>query len=72
MMTVSELVGFEIAPLAPQFFGNAGEEHMERYGIQLIGYDMTKAAAKALFERPTTSLKMLMSLNCTIVSLQVN
>lgn len=24
---------------------------MERYGIQLIGYDMTKAAAKALFEK---------------------
>ena len=27
-----ELRGFENAPPAPQFFGNAGREHMERYG----------------------------------------
>jgi acetyl-CoA acetyltransferase len=27
-----ELRGFEAAPPAPQFFGNAGREHMDRYG----------------------------------------
>ncbi len=27
-----ELRGFENAPAAPQFFGNAGREHMEKYG----------------------------------------
>ncbi len=30
--TMVELRGFAQAPAAPQFFGNAGREHMERYG----------------------------------------
>ena len=30
--TMMELRGFEKSPVAPQIFGNAGREHMERYG----------------------------------------
>jgi sterol carrier protein 2 len=29
-----ELRGFAQAPVAPQFFGNAGREHMEKYGTK--------------------------------------
>lgn len=32
MMTMAELRGFETGPPAAQIFGNAGREHMERYG----------------------------------------
>lgn len=32
MLEMSELVGFSAAPPAAQLFGNAGEEHMKRYG----------------------------------------
>jgi len=32
IMTMGELRGFESAPPAAQIFGNAGREHMERYG----------------------------------------
>ncbi|MEW6268918.1 MAG: lipid-transfer protein [Thermodesulfobacteriota bacterium] len=31
-MIMNELRGVGAAPVAPQFFGNAGREHMERYG----------------------------------------
>ncbi len=31
-MLMNELRGVGAAPVAPQFFGNAGREHMERYG----------------------------------------
>lgn len=29
---LSELRGIAAAPMTPQMFGNAGKEHMERYG----------------------------------------
>ena len=29
---MAEERGFESAPVAPQLFGNAGREHMEKYG----------------------------------------
>jgi sterol carrier protein 2 len=32
--TMMQLRGFEASPVAPQMFGNAGREHMERYGSQ--------------------------------------
>ena len=31
---MSEISGFEPAPVAAQFFGNAGREHMELYGTK--------------------------------------
>ena len=36
--------GFAPAPMAAQFFGNAGKEHMEKYGSQQ--HHFTKIAAK--------------------------
>jgi sterol carrier protein 2 len=33
-MLMNELRGVGAAPVAPQFFGNAGREHMERYGTK--------------------------------------
>ncbi|XP_062994893.1 sterol carrier protein 2 [Elgaria multicarinata webbii] len=36
--------GLEAAPMAPQFFGNAGKEHMEKYGTKLE--DFAKIAWK--------------------------
>lgn len=36
--------GFAPAPMAAQFFGNAGKEHMEKYGTQQRHF--TKIAAK--------------------------
>ena len=30
--TMAEVVGIEASPMAPQMFGNAGREHMEKYG----------------------------------------
>ena len=32
--TMVKLRGFETSPVAPQIFGNAGREHMERYGTK--------------------------------------
>jgi acetyl-CoA acetyltransferase len=32
--TMMKLRGFETSPIAPQIFGNAGREHMERYGTK--------------------------------------
>jgi acetyl-CoA acetyltransferase len=32
--TMVKLRGFETSPMAPQIFGNAGREHMERYGTK--------------------------------------
>jgi acetyl-CoA acetyltransferase len=32
--TMVKLRGFEASPVAPQIFGNAGREHMERYGTK--------------------------------------
>eukprot|EP01112_Ceratiomyxa_fruticulosa_P000699 TRINITY_DN10625_c0_g1_i4.p1 TRINITY_DN10625_c0_g1~~TRINITY_DN10625_c0_g1_i4.p1 ORF type:complete len:620 (-),score=155.36 TRINITY_DN10625_c0_g1_i4:60-1721(-) len=32
MKTMNEARGFDKAPFAPQMFGNAGKEHMEKYG----------------------------------------
>jgi sterol carrier protein 2 len=34
-MTMIELFGFSKAPPAPQMFGNAGKEHMQKYGTKL-------------------------------------
>lgn len=31
-----ELAGLEAAPMAAQLFGNAGKEHMEKYGTKPI------------------------------------
>ena len=36
--------GFAPAPMAAQFFGNAGKEHMEKYGTKQ--HHFTKIAAK--------------------------
>ena len=36
--------GFAPAPMAAQFFGNAGKEHMEKFGTQQ--HHFTKIAAK--------------------------
>lgn len=32
--------GIAAAPAAPQMFGNAGREHMEKYGKTSIGVDI--------------------------------
>lgn len=32
--------GLEAAPAAPQMFGNAGKEHMEKYGAFLFLVDL--------------------------------
>ena len=29
---MSDVAGFSSAPMAPQIFGNAGREHMKKYG----------------------------------------
>ena len=31
---MAEIVGLDTAPMAPQLFGNAGVEHMKRYGTK--------------------------------------
>jgi sterol carrier protein 2 len=41
---MSEIRGFGAAPMAPQLFGNAGREHMEKYGTTLEHF--AKIAAK--------------------------
>lgn len=32
LTVMSDIVGISTAPISPQFFGNAGEEHIKRYG----------------------------------------
>lgn len=36
MENMVELAGLEAAPMAAQLFGNAGKEHMEKYGTKPI------------------------------------
>lgn len=36
VMVIANTFGIEKAPMAAQMFGNAGREHMEKYGMHLI------------------------------------
>ena len=40
---MAEEVGLSHGPLAAQMFGNAGKEHMEKYGTESIGKQVPRA-----------------------------